>query len=132
MGARITANNVAFEGVNGLLQASAISADQRNLVSAGLRYVHLPSRQVPEPVTCEAFLSEMRRSEAWPVLVHCQHGTGRSVLLSALYRIEVEGWSPEQARQATRWLTWGSSFAADRPKGRFLLDSRPARRRADA
>lgn len=109
-------------------EGEAIAAEREALAAAGLRWVHLPCRQVPEPATCEAFLAQMRRPDAWPVLVHCQHGTGRSVLLSAIYRIEIEGWSPEDARRATRWATWGSSFDAQSRKGRFLLDYPPVRR----
>jgi protein tyrosine/serine phosphatase len=34
---------------------------------------------------------------AWPVLVHCQHGADRTGLVSALYRITVQGWDRERA-----------------------------------
>jgi protein tyrosine phosphatase (PTP) superfamily phosphohydrolase (DUF442 family) len=33
----------------------------------------------------------------WPVLVHCQHGADRTGLVSALYRITVQGWDRERA-----------------------------------
>ncbi|MCU0294251.1 MAG: dual specificity protein phosphatase family protein [Thermoanaerobaculaceae bacterium] len=33
----------------------------------------------------------------WPVLVHCQHGADRTGLVSALYRITVQGWDRELA-----------------------------------
>lgn len=33
----------------------------------------------------------------WPVLVHCQHGADRTGLVSALYRIAVQGWDRERA-----------------------------------
>lgn len=36
-------------------------------------------------------------SANWPVLVHCQHGADRTGLVSALYRITVQGWDRERA-----------------------------------
>ena len=96
------------------------------LSAIGVRHVHLPSAWVPEQDTVDRFLEVMRDPAAYPVLIHCKHGTGRSVLLSAVYRIEFEGWDRERARLATRstvrWLMPGASFAADAPKGKFLRD----------
>jgi uncharacterized protein (TIGR01244 family) len=102
-------------------------AESQALDRAGLRYVHLPSGQVPTPETLDAFLALMADPANLPVLVHCKHGEGRSVLLSAVYRIEYEGWPNDRARRATRILPSRSSFALDRRKGRFLIEYRPRR-----
>ena len=67
----------------------------------------------------------MADPDVYPVLIHCHHGVSRSVLFSALYRIEYEGWDNERARLATRFITDGSSFDTDKRKGRFLQDYVP-------
>ncbi len=61
---------------------------------------------------------------SYPVLIHCHHGTGRSILYSAIYRIEYEAFSNERARAKTRFLLAGSSFDDGRSKGDFLIDYR--------
>ncbi len=37
-----------------------------------------------------------------PVFVHCKHGSDRTGLMCAAYRMTIEGWTPEQAAQEMR------------------------------
>jgi protein tyrosine/serine phosphatase len=39
----------------------------------------------------------LRQTENGPFLIHCQHGADRTGLMSAMYRILEQGWSPEEA-----------------------------------
>lgn len=64
----------------------------------------------------------MDDSTNYPVLIHCYHGAGRAQLFSALYRIEYEGMSNEDARCKTRTFVSYSSFDEGKPKGEFLKD----------
>ena len=41
----------------------------------------------------------MDDSSNYPVLIHCYHGVGRAQMFSALYRIEYEGWTNQEARE---------------------------------
>lgn len=41
----------------------------------------------------------LRRRENGPFLIHCQHGADRTGLMSAMYRILEQGWTPEEALQ---------------------------------
>lgn len=95
----------------------------------GVRHVHIPSRQVPSAVTLKRFFQVLDDNSAYPVLIHCHHGTGRAEIYSALYRIEYEHWSNEAARKETRavveFLGYRSAFAEGKPKGDFLIDYRP-------
>jgi protein tyrosine phosphatase (PTP) superfamily phosphohydrolase (DUF442 family) len=91
----------------------------------GVTYLYLPSAQVPDPARVSRFLDHAEQQEHRPMLIHCRHGEGRSVLFAAIYRIELEGWSNERARSATRLFPAFSSFDIDRPKGRFLREYRP-------
>jgi protein tyrosine phosphatase (PTP) superfamily phosphohydrolase (DUF442 family) len=103
--------------------ASAIERDL--LQSKGVRYVSLPSTQVPNDTTVDAFLDIVKQPESLPVLIHCQHGEGRSVLFAALYRIELEGWDDTRAWRATSLLPWWGNFRPDSDKGSYLLSYKP-------
>lgn len=111
---------------------TGFSPQQEGLLLHNLdvRYYHLPSRQVPEKSTVEAFLAVADDPDNYPMLIHCHHGEGRSVLFAALYRIEFEGWDTEQARKASRFFHFRGTFGPEGEKGKFLrsyvprLDSR--------
>ena len=108
-----------------------IEAEGAALAAVGVRHIHLPSAQVPDPATVERFLQVMADPANRPALVHCYHGIGRTDLFAAVYRIEFEGWSPAKARAATRFFLPGSSFSDTAEKGRFLLDYKPRRHRVE-
>ena len=97
-------------------------AERRALAERGVKYFNLPATQAPSPAVVESFLELVAQSENRPLLVHCEHGVGRAVLFSALYRIEFEGWSNERARSSAYWGSGLGNFAPDSEKGRFLLD----------
>lgn len=102
-----------------------VDAERAALEPLGVEHVHLPTGQVPPQKTVDAFLELMTDPDVYPVLIHCHHGVSRSVLFSALYRIEFEGWDKERARLATRLITEGSSFDTDSRKGRYLQNYVP-------
>jgi len=87
----------------------------------GVRYVNIPSNQVPTKDNLVKFFEVMDDSASYPVLIHCYHGTGRAIIYSAIYRIEYEGMSNEEARQKTRFKLNGSSFDVGKGKGDFLI-----------
>jgi len=39
----------------------------------------------------------LRKKENGPFLIHCQHGADRTGVMSAMYRIVVQGWSKDEA-----------------------------------
>ncbi len=94
--------------------------ESRLLEELGVRYHHLPSKHVPEDTTVDAFLKIAVDPENYPMLIHCHHGEGRSVLFAALYRIEFEGWDNEKARKAAKLLHFRGAFGPDGEKGKFL------------
>jgi protein tyrosine phosphatase (PTP) superfamily phosphohydrolase (DUF442 family) len=95
------------------------------LSALGVKHIHIPSGQVTEDAAVKRFVEVMRDPATYPVLIHCHHGIGRSVLFSAIYRVEFEGWDREQARQASlrpiRRIVPGGTFAVNGPKGSYLL-----------
>ncbi|MFV8347074.1 dual specificity protein phosphatase family protein [Flavobacterium sp. ZB4P13] len=86
----------------------------------GLNYFSNPSDQIPSQKNIDYFLEIMDNPANYPVLIHCHHGTGRAILYSAIYRIEFENSSNEQARLNTRDLVLFSSFDNGTPKGEYL------------
>lgn len=103
-----------------------IDAEARALAQiGGVRHINIPSRQVPTAATLSRFFEVLDDESAYPVLIHCHHGTGRAEIYSALYRIEYEGWNNEAARAGTRAVVelggYRSSFADGKPKGDFLM-----------
>lgn len=106
--------------------AEQISAEQLAVAQIpDVAYINIPSEQVPDQATVSRYLSIIDDESKYPILVHCHHGTGRAVLYSALYQIEKEGMSPEQARQNTHTITAFSNFDKQSPKGKFLLSYQP-------
>ena len=91
----------------------------------GVNYINLGTDQVPTQETVDRFLEIMDDESNYPVLIHCHHGEGRAPLFSALYRIEYENWTNEDARAKTRLLLQGSSFDDSAPKGDFLINYEP-------
>ncbi len=87
---------------------------------AGVRHVNIPSDQVPTRQNLDSLYKVLDQENAYPVLMHCYHGTGRAQIYSAIYRIEYEGMSNEEARSKTRTLLKFSSFDDGKPKGEFL------------
>jgi len=104
----------------------AVLREEQALEVAGVRHVRVPSDQIPSNETVKRYLEVMSDPALRPVLMHCHHGEGRAVLFAAIYRIEFEHWEPDRARRATKCaILSGSTFAADGPKGRYLLAYKP-------
>lgn len=51
--------------------------------------------------TVKRFLAIVADKSNWPILVHCSRGKERSGVLSAIYRIEHDRWSNEDALEET-------------------------------
>lgn len=52
----------------------------------------------PENEDVVKFLRVVTTPSLQPVLVHCQHGSDRTGIMIAIYRVAVDGWSKEQAK----------------------------------
>jgi protein tyrosine/serine phosphatase len=85
-----------------------------------LNYYNIPSHQVPTKETLRKFYKVMDNKANYPVLIHCYHGIGRAQVYSAVYRVEYEGWNPNEARKQAAFPVMFSSFDDGTPKGEFL------------
>ena len=86
----------------------------------GLNYYNIPSEQVPKKDNLDKFYKVIDNPDNYPILIHCYHGIGRAQVYSAVYRIEHEGFSNEQARMKAAFPVIFSSFDNGTPKGEFL------------
>jgi len=86
----------------------------------GVHYFNNGSDQIPSEKALQSFFKIMDNKDNYPVLIHCYHGIGRAQLFSALYRIEYEGFTGEEARDQTGTIIKFSSFDDGTPKGEFL------------
>lgn len=101
---------------------------------SGVNYINIKSRQVPSEETLSDFYKILDDESNYPVLIHCYHGLGRTMIYSALYRIEYENMDNEEAREKTRpypveSAVYDSQFASYKAKGKFLVEYIPRRLR---
>jgi protein tyrosine/serine phosphatase len=66
------------------------------------------------PLAIDAFLAIMDDPANHPVLLHCRAGLHRTGVLTALYRIEYDGWTARQAMDELRGNGFGRSQATVR------------------
>ena len=75
----------------------------------GVRYVLIkpdliPRQLVPlqRPVAVDEFLDLMDREDTYPVLIHCRAGLHRTGVVTAVYRMEYQGWTPDEAYEEVK------------------------------
>jgi hypothetical protein len=70
----------------------------------GVRYVFIPpsllthaQAKIRRPGAIDRFLDLMDGPENYPVLIHCRAGLHRTGIMTAVYRMEYQGYTPRQA-----------------------------------
>jgi hypothetical protein len=70
----------------------------------GVRYVYIPPDLLPgpqgatqHPTAIDRFLAILDDPANHPVLIHCRAGLHRTGVMTAVYRMEYEGWEPRRA-----------------------------------
>lgn len=77
----------------------------------GLDVVHIPMNSFPkiaDPTDAEVrrFLEVVTDPKMQPVYVHCAQGCDRTGVMCAIYRMEVDGWTADQALAEMRAFGW--------------------------
>jgi len=76
----------------------AFNVHRDRLEGLGLRYVHISFKpNHPEDEDVVRFLKVLEDPANRPVFVHCKWGTDRCGMMTAVYRIVVQGWTKERA-----------------------------------
>jgi len=113
-------------GVRTVLDLRESHDETADVVAAGFRSAHVPvvgGREAAAPTDAQvrAFFDVVLDPTNRPVFVHCSHGKDRTGALCAAYRMEIDGWTPEQALDEMRAL----GFNDDHPKlTEFVLSYR--------
>ncbi|MBD9613172.1 dual specificity protein phosphatase family protein [Pseudomonas sp. PDM02] len=74
-------------------------SDSSWLATPGIDQVQLPYRtnHVDDADVLKALRTIQAAEAKGPVLMHCKHGSDRTGLMAAMYRVVVQGWSKEDA-----------------------------------
>jgi len=85
-------------GIKTVVCLRAFHGDSATLKGTGLRYVHLNCKAWhPEEEDVAAFLKILRDPQNQPVFVHCMHGSDRTGMMVASYRMLEQKWSSAEA-----------------------------------
>jgi len=93
---------LAKMGVNIVVDGRLTGADneRKQVNQLGMQYVSIPWHCLfPRDQTFARFLAVLRDNRGKKVFVHCRYGDDRTGMMVASYRMAVEGWTAEEARQ---------------------------------
>lgn len=87
-------------GFRTILNLRSSHSEREEAEALGLRVVEIPmkaSADPPDDDDVRRFFETVLDPGARPVLIHCAIGRDRTGAMSALYRIEIDGWTNERA-----------------------------------
>ena len=81
------------------------------LKSSGIKEVQITYRtnHVEDSDVLAALRAIQQAQASGPVLMHCKHGSDRTGLMAAMYRVVIQGWSKEEALNEMTLGGFGSS-----------------------
>ncbi len=96
----------------------------------------VPKSQFPatRPIAIDRFLEVLDDPTAYPILVHCNAGLNRTGVITAVYRMEHDGWTSRQAWEELRANGFGeyTSTADNNYITQYVLSYRPGQRQRTA
>ena len=126
--------NLKELGVKTIINLRSFHSDRGEIGETGLGYEHIYMKAWhPEEKEVVRFLQLVTDPDRTPVLVHCMHGADRTGVLSAVYRVAVEGWTKDEAlRELTEGGFGFHRFWKNLPEWFETLDIDAMKRRAGA
>jgi tyrosine-protein phosphatase SIW14 len=87
-------------------------AEKDEAARLGLAYVRIPmtTREAPSQETLAEFLRVVTDPQRQPVYVHCVGGRHRTGVMTAVYRMTQDGWSPDRAFREMKSFKFGPDF----------------------
>jgi tyrosine-protein phosphatase SIW14 len=111
--------------------------EEKSCADLGIKYVRMPLRVwsydhgvIPADENVHRFLELMADPKNHPVLIHCYRGVHRTGTYSAVYRMERQGWSNEDAIEELKALGYTNLDREDDVRT-YLERYVPASRRPD-
>ncbi len=79
-------------------------AEQKAVEATGMTYIGLPHYywRLPTTEEIDEFLNLLDTESARPIFVHCYHGSDRTGLLIAMYRLSRQSWTFKEAYKEMR------------------------------
>jgi tyrosine-protein phosphatase SIW14 len=111
------------------LQGDGTNHDEARLVeAAGMKFYRIPmtTHVPPTPEQLTLFLEIVNDPAQQPVYVHCKGGKHRTGVMTAVYRMEQDNWTSNQAFEEMKRYRFGMDFLHPEFK-RFVYNYRPAR-----
>jgi tyrosine-protein phosphatase SIW14 len=90
--------------------------------NAGLQYINIPlttKRAATEEQT-NYFLKLVSDPENWPIYVHCKGGRHRTGEMTAVYRMNSQGWTADQAYEEMKKYDFEDSFFYPRSLKKYV------------
>lgn len=90
-----------------------VDRNWENARREGMGYINIPcsDRELPTRGQIDFFLDVVKEKNNHPIYVHCQGGRHRTGGMVARYRVEVQGWTPEEAMKEAKkcafYPDWG-------------------------
>jgi len=94
------------------LAAEGDRAEEANAKAAGINFVRIPmtTHQIPSPAVIAQFLKLVNDPANQPVYVHCIGGKHRTGVMTAIYRMTVDGWNAAKAFAEMKHYKFGADF----------------------
>lgn len=100
--------SLAEMGIRTVVNLREFTCKREEVESAGMNYVRIPLRagvfgsEPPDEEQLKLFFDTVLDPRNQPVFFHCLHGKDRTGTMAALYRIEIDGWTAEEAIEEMR------------------------------
>jgi protein tyrosine/serine phosphatase len=93
----------------------------------GMKFHRIPmsTHETPSPGKIHEFLTLVNDPSNQPVYVHCQGGRHRTGVMTAVYRMTGEGWTPDRAFAEMKQYKFGMDFLHQEFKD-FVMTYHPA------
>jgi tyrosine-protein phosphatase SIW14 len=112
------------------LQADGVNDDEaESAQAAGMRFYRIPmtTRVAPTTEQLARFLQIVNDPAQQPVYVHCKGGRHRTGVMTAVFRMENEGWTADQAFREMKQYDFGADFLHPEFK-QFVYEYEPLNR----
>ena len=98
--------------INLIGDGEALASEKAAVEQNGMRYVYIPmsTRRAPTEKELTTFLSVVGDPASGPVYVHCVGGKHRTGVMTAVYRMNKDGLSGEQAFREMKQFDYGPDF----------------------
>lgn len=94
------------------LERDGEAEEQQLVESAGMKFFRLRmnTTDTPDSQTTSQFLAIVNDPANQPVFVHCHGGRHRTGVMTAIYRLTHDGWTPDQAYTEMKRYEFGKGF----------------------